>query len=219
MGELSTDDDVVELKRVVAKFVARHSRPLLVAWLSACLPQEWEKDQLTPLMLAVKLRRQACVEFLVRECGVDVNVQTTKHKYSALILACYYGVPTLVRVLLDAGCSTTLTNKYGEDARTAGVKQQKDACVSLLDEHASRGSGSDGAGSTPGCCGCGTASLAAGAGAGVGTGPGRAGVAIPDALDLSGLCIREDVLAWKEDLVAARRYLHACVSFSFSFSC
>jgi ankyrin repeat protein len=63
-------------------------------------------------MLCVKLKRKYCVRYLLEDAKVDPNVQSAKQKTTALILACFYGLADVVRVILGAGAIPGLKNKY-----------------------------------------------------------------------------------------------------------
>lgn len=112
VNALRRGDDVKALAAVCSSVGRQHSEAVLRQWLNAGLPGTLDKHGLTPLMLCVKLKRKYCVRYLLEDAKVDPNVQSAKQETTALILACFYGLADVVRVILGAGAIPGLKNKY-----------------------------------------------------------------------------------------------------------
>jgi hypothetical protein len=107
-------DDVKRLAALCSSLGRRGTGDALKSWLSVGMPEAIEKHGLTPLMLCVKLKRRYCVQYLLEDVQVDPNVRNTKQRTTALILACFYGLSDVAKVILEHGGDPTLKNRYVE---------------------------------------------------------------------------------------------------------
>ena len=113
LGDTFTGSDDVKRVAAICSAVGRlHGGGALRAWLDASLPPSVDKNGLTPLMLAIKMKRKFCVRYLVEEGGASINVQAGKQQTTAAILASYYGQPEVLRLLAEAGADLSLRNRF-----------------------------------------------------------------------------------------------------------
>jgi ankyrin repeat protein len=68
------------------------------------------------ILLAAKLNHEAMVTFLIFH-KADVNAQCPSSGETALIIACRYGRPALVKILLDAQANYTIEDKERKTAQ------------------------------------------------------------------------------------------------------
>ncbi|RYE96181.1 MAG: ankyrin repeat domain-containing protein, partial [Methanobacteriota archaeon] len=92
------------------------------------------KEQCTPLMHAAKRGRVRILTALITRYHANVNFQSPRSGYTALIVAAFSGHAACVSALLSHGASTRARNRYGEDALRVATSRGYTSIMSALRE-------------------------------------------------------------------------------------
>lgn len=103
----------------------------LLSMFDGALVNSIDKRGITPLIYSVYNNSPEMVQILL-DNGADPDIQTTKHKYTALMNAVKFGCNSIVDMLLMAGANTQLENASGNRAIDLGCTNGKYSHAAIL---------------------------------------------------------------------------------------